>query len=132
MCDPVCESVRNVVCVNLPKMLCVLQCVSLSEMLCVVLCVNPFEMLCVTLCVSPSEMLCVVLCVNLLEMLCVVLCVSLSLLRNLLVTLGNLDYFMCQKAFHIIHEIIAKPYQNLSILNILIVFCLNIRTDRVA
>ena len=101
-------------------------------MLCVVLCVNPFEMLCVTLCVSPSEMLCVVLCVNLLEMLCVVLCVSLSLLRNLLVTLGNLDYFMCLKAFHYNHEIIAKPYQNLSILKILIVFCLNIRTDRVA
>ena len=89
-------------------------------------------MLRVMLCVSPSEMLCVVLCVNLLEMLCVVLCVSLSLLRNLLVTLGNLDYFMCWKAFHIIHEIIAKPYQNLSLLKILIVFCLIIRTDRVA
>ena len=81
---------------------------------------------------SLPETLCVVQCSSLLEMLCVELCVSLSLLRNLLVTLGNLDYFMCQKAFHIIHEIIAKPYQNLSILKILIVFCLNIRTDRVA
>ena len=88
--------------------------------------------LCVVLCVNIPETLCVVQCVSLFEILCVTLCVSLSLLRNLLVTLGNLDYFMCQKAFHIIYEIIAKPYQNLSILKILIVFCLNIRTDRVA
>ena len=103
-------------------------CVSLSEILCVALCVSSLEMLCVSL----PETLCVVQCVSLLEMLYVMLGVSLSLLRNLLVTLGNLDYFMCQKAFHTIYEIIAKPYQNLSILKILIVFCLNIRTDRVA
>ena len=81
---------------------------------------------------SLPETLCVVQCSSLLEMLCVELCVSLSLLRNLLVTLGNLDYFMCWKAFHIIHEIIAKPYQNLSLLKILIDFCLIIQTDRVA
>ena len=65
-------------------------------------------------------------------MLYVMLGVSLSLLSNLLVTLGNLDYFMCQKAFHINHEIIAKPYQNLSLLKILIEFCLIIQTNRVA
>ena len=66
------------------------------------------------------------------EMLCVELCVSLSLLRNLIVTLGNLDFFMCWKAFHIIYEIIVKPYQNFSLLKILIVIYLIIRTDRVA
>ena len=84
------------------------------------------------LCVNIPEMLCVVQCVSLFVILYVTLCVSLSLLRNLLVTLGNLDYFMCLKAFHYNHEIIAKPYQNLSLLKILIVFCLIIRTDRVA
>ena len=101
-------------------------------MLCVVLCVSLSEKLCVILCVILSEMLCVALCVSSLETLCVVLCVSLSLLRNLLVTLGNLDYFMCLKAFHYNHEIIAKPYQNVSLLKILIEFCLIIQTDRVA
>ena len=84
------------------------------------------------LCVSLPETLCVVQCVSLLEMLYVMLGVSLSLLSNLLVTLGNFNYFMCWKAFHIIHEIIAKPYQNLSLLKILIEFCLIIQTDRVA
>ena len=81
---------------------------------------------------SLPETLCVVQCSSLLEMLCVELCVSLSLLRNLLVTLGNLDFFMCWKAFHIIHEIIAKPYQNFSLWKILIVLYVIIRTDRVA
>ena len=81
---------------------------------------------------SLPETLCVVQCSSLLEMLCVELCVSLSLLRNLIVTLGNLDFFMCWKAFHIIHEIIAKPYQNFSLWKILIVLYLIIRTDRVA
>ena len=81
---------------------------------------------------SLPETLCVVQCSSLLEMLCVELCVSLSLLRNLLVTLGNLDFFMCWKAFHIIHEIIAKPYQNFSLWKILIVSYLIIRIDRVA
>ena len=81
---------------------------------------------------SLPETLCVVQCSSLLEMLCVELCVSLSLLRNLLVTLGDLDFFMCWKAFHIIHEIIAKPYQNFSLWKILIVLYLIIRTDRVA
>ena len=84
------------------------------------------------LCVSLPETLCVVQCVSLLEMLYVMLGVSLSLLSNLLVTLGNFDYFMCWKAFHIIHEIIAKPYQNFSLWKILIVLYLIIRTDRVA
>ena len=101
-------------------MLCVTLCVSLSEMLCVALCVAlcviSFQMLCVVLCVRLPETLCVVQCVSLLEMLYVMLGVSLSLLSNLLVTLGNFNYFMCWKAFHIIHEIIAKPYQNLSLL----------------
>ena len=81
---------------------------------------------------SLPETLCVVQCSSLLEMLCVELCVSLSLLRNLIVTLGNLDFFMCWKAFHIIHEIIAKPYQNFSLWKILIVLYVIIRTDRVA
>ena len=81
---------------------------------------------------SLPETLCVVQCSSLLEMLCVELCVSLSLLRNLIVTLGDLDFFMCWKAFHIIHEIIAKPYQNFSLWKILIVLYLIIRTDRVA
>ena len=81
---------------------------------------------------SLPETLFVVQCSSLLEMLCVELCVSLSLLRNLLVTLGNLDFFMCWKAFHIIHEIIAKPYQNFSLWKILIVSYLIIRIDRVA
>ena len=102
--------------------------VSSSDIPCVALCVSLSRMQCMTLCVSLSEML----CVSLMEILCVTLCMILSLFRNLLVTLGNLDYFMCLKAFHYNHEIIAKPYQNLSILKILIVFCLNIRTDRVA
>ena len=107
VCCAVCESIKNALCGTVVELIGML-CVSLPENLCVVQCMSLFEILCVTL------------------------CVSLSLLRNLLVTLGNLDYFMCQKAFHIIYEIIAKPYQNLSILKILIVFCLNIRTDRVA
>ena len=81
---------------------------------------------------SLPETLCVMQCSSLLDMLCVELCVSLSLLRNLLVTLGNLDFFMCWKAFHIIHEIIAKPYQNFSLWKILIVLYVIIRTDRVA
>ena len=76
------------------------------------LCVSSLEVLCASL----PETLCVVQCVSLFEILCVMLFVSLSLHRNLLVTLGNLEYFICQKAFHIIHEIIAKPYQNLSLL----------------
>ena len=66
------------------------------------------------------------------ELLWEMLCMTLSLLRNLLVTLGHLDFFMCWKAFHIIHEIIAKPYQNFSLWKILIVLYLIIRTDRVA
>ena len=91
MCRAVCESIRNPVCGTVCELI-------------------------RNACVSLPETLCVVQCVSLLEMLYVMLGVSLSLLSNLLVTLGNFNYFMCWKAFHIIHEIIAKPYQNLSLL----------------
>ena len=76
-----CESIRNAVCGTVCDLI---------------------GALCVVLCVNIPETLCVVQCVSLFEILCVTLCVSLSLLRNLLVTLGNLD-FLCQKAFHILH-----------------------------
>ena len=80
-------------------------------MLCVTLCVNLSEMLCVVLCVSLSDKVCVMLCELLWEM----LCMTLSLLRNLLVTFGNLYYFMCWTAFHINYKLIAKPYQNIDV-----------------
>ena len=49
------------------------------------------------------------------ELLWEMLCMTLSLLRNLLVTFGNLYYFMCWTAFHINYKLIAKPYQNIDV-----------------
>ena len=74
-------------------------------------------MLCVVLCVSLLDKVCVRvrLCELLWEMLCVMLCMTLSLLRILLVTFGKWEYFMCWKAFHISHKLIANPYKNLDV-----------------